>query len=121
MKLQFKSLKDLAKTLKVLSNEKRLALLASLAQGRKYPKELSEELGIAYPLVHLQLKNLEKRGLVFSNYEVGTDKSSPYVKRYFELVDFEIVITPELIKELANLNDEKIENEDNNTDNEMED
>ncbi len=111
MRIEFKSLKELADTLKVLSNVKRLALLASLAEGRKFPKELSEELNMAYPIVHLQLKNLEKRGLVKSNYEVGTDKSSPYVKRYFELIDFEIVVTPELIKELAKVTDN---NESNN-------
>ncbi len=113
MRLEFKSLKELADTLKVLSNVKRLALLASLAEGRKFPKELSEELNMAYPLVHLQLKNLEKRGLVKSNYEVGTDKSSPYVKRYFELIDFEIEITPELIKKLSHIDDNE-SNHDNN-------
>ena len=96
------SLEALAKILTILGNETRLKVIAALQDGKMFIQELSQSLGVSYPLLHLHLKNLESNGIVKSEYSVGTDKTRRYVKRYFELVDFRIEVSPELIAKIAN-------------------
>ena len=96
------SLEVLAKILTILGNETRLKVIAALQDGKMFIQELSQSLGVSYPLLHLHLKNLESNGIVKSEYSVGTDKTRRYVKRYFELVDFRIEVSPELIAKIAN-------------------
>ena len=96
------SLEVLAKILTILGNETRLKVIAALQDGKMFIQELSQSLGVSYPLLHLHLKNLESNGIVKSEYSVGTDKTRRYVKRYFELVDFRIEVSNELIAKIAN-------------------
>ncbi|MCK5150957.1 MAG: winged helix-turn-helix transcriptional regulator [Candidatus Thorarchaeota archaeon] len=96
------SLEALAKILTILGNETRLKVIAALQDGKMFIQELSQSLGVSYPLLHLHLKNLESNGIVKSEYSVGTDKTRRYVKRYFELVDFRIEVSPELVANIAN-------------------
>ena len=95
------SLEDLAEILSLLGNLTRLRVIAALKGGRMFIQELSQTLGVSYPLLHLHLKNLESNGIVRSEYSVGTDKARRYVKRYFELVDFDINVTADSISQLA--------------------
>ncbi|MHA2426128.1 MAG: ArsR/SmtB family transcription factor [Candidatus Thorarchaeota archaeon] len=96
-----KSLEALAKILSILGNETRLKVIAALQDGKMFIQELSQSLGVSYPLLHLHLKNLESNGIVRSEYSVGSDKSRRYVKRYFELVDFNIEISPDVVAKIA--------------------
>lgn len=96
-----KSLEDLSSVLNLLGNMTRLRVIAALQKGKMFIQELSQSLEISYPLLHLHLKNLEANGIVRSEYSIGTDKSRRYVKRYFELEDFKIEISPEAIAKLA--------------------
>lgn len=98
------SLEDLASVLTLLGNVTRLRVIAALKGGKMFIQELSQNLGISYPLLHLHLKNLESNGIVRSEYSVGTDKARRYVKRYFELVDFNVKVTADSIAKLAKQN-----------------
>ncbi|MCF2137724.1 MAG: winged helix-turn-helix domain-containing protein [Candidatus Thorarchaeota archaeon] len=96
-----RSLDELSEILSLLGNLTRLRVIAALSKRPMFIQELSSELKVSYPLLHLHLKNMEKHGLVKSEYAVGTDKSTRYVKRYFTLVDFRLEITADLIARLA--------------------
>ncbi len=95
------TLNELADALTLLGNLTRLRIIAALSERPMFVQELSTRLNVSYPLLHLHLKNMEKHGLVRSEYRVGTDKTKRYVKRYFELVDFRIEVTPMKITRLA--------------------
>ncbi len=95
------SLEDLSDVLTLLGNLTRLRVIAALAEGPMFVQELSSKLGVSYPLLHLHLKNMERHGIVKSEYKVGSDKATRYVRRYFELVDFDIRVTPKLIADLG--------------------
>ncbi|MHA1637765.1 MAG: ArsR/SmtB family transcription factor [Candidatus Thorarchaeota archaeon] len=107
-----KSLEDLASVLNLLGNMTRLRVITALQKGKMFIQELSQSLEISYPLLHLHLKNLEANGIVRSEYSIGTDKSRRYVKRYFELEDFKIEISPEAIAKLAENKTDKDNSED---------
>ncbi|MHA1770396.1 MAG: ArsR/SmtB family transcription factor [Candidatus Thorarchaeota archaeon] len=96
-----RSLDELSEILSLLGNLTRLRVIAALSKRPMFIQELSSELKVSYPLLHLHLKNMEKHGLVKSEYAVGTDKSTRYVKRYFTLVDFRLEISADLIARLA--------------------
>lgn len=94
------SLEELAEVMRVLSKVERLRILALLRQRPMYISEIARMLGIPYPLVHLHLKALERAGLVESRYEMVTE-ARPHVRRYYRVRDFRIVVTPDLIAQLA--------------------
>lgn len=96
------------KTLKTLANPIRLKMIASVYDEPKHVYALSKELGIAYPLAHLHLKNLKKRGLVEEVREVERVKGMPTVK-YYAPSDFELILTPKSIRDIFqnNLGGEK--------------
>ncbi|MBD3406903.1 MAG: ArsR family transcriptional regulator [Candidatus Lokiarchaeota archaeon] len=98
---RIETLEELADALSLLGNETRLRVIGALKKKKMFIQEIAQELNLSYPLLHLHLKNLEKNGVVKSEYSVGEDKSTRYVKRYFELVDFKFEITPELVERLA--------------------
>lgn len=102
------SLEELTEVLALLGNLTRLRVIAALSKRPMFIQELSSELKISYPLLHLHLKNMEKHGLVKSEYSIGTDKSTRYVKRYFTLVKFRLEITDELIVQLAEKSSKKV-------------
>jgi len=91
---QPETLEELSDALSLLGNLTRLRVIAALLDGPMFIQELSSKLAVSYPLLHLHLKNMEKHGLVRSEYK-------RYIKRYFELVDFKLEVTPELIRRLA--------------------
>jgi predicted transcriptional regulator len=95
------SLEDLTNLLSLLGNKTRLRVIAALQNGKMFIQELSQALSVSYPLLHLHLKNLESNGIVRSEYSVGTDKTRRYVKRYFELVDFKLEISPKAIAQIV--------------------
>jgi len=98
--LRIESLDDLLEVLKVLANPTRLKIVALLARRPMYVSEIARELKVPYPLVHLYLSKLEQVGIVRSRYEFVRSER-PHVRRYCELADFRIVVSPEAIRRLA--------------------
>ena len=85
--------------LSALANPHRLRVVAALrARGRDYVSNLAREVGISRPLLHLHLGKLQEAGLVTSRLEFSTDGKS---LNFYELTDFEIVLTPDLVVEAA--------------------
>ena len=98
--MQINSLEKLREVLRVLGRRNNLEIIALLAEKPRYITEIARELGIAYPLAHLQLSALEKAGLVKSRYEM-VEGERPHVRKYYWLVDFDLRVNPKLIKRLA--------------------
>jgi len=84
----------------VLGKVERLKILALLAERPRYISELARELRMPYPLVHLHLKALEEVGLVEGDYELVTG-ARPHVRKYYRVREFELKVTPELLKQLV--------------------
>ena len=85
--------------LAALANPHRLRILAALAaNGRNYVSQLAREVGISRPLLHLHLQKLEEAGLVASRLELSKDGKA---LNYFEVVDFNVPLTPATIVEAA--------------------
>ena len=82
-----------------LANPHRLRIVAALAtSGRNYVSQLAREIGISRPLLHLHLKKLEEAGLVTSHLELSHDGKA---LNYFDVVDFDIALTPAAIAAAA--------------------
>jgi predicted transcriptional regulator len=82
-----------------LASAHRLRILAVLKEkGRTYVSQLAREVGISRPLLHLHLQKLEAAGLVTSKLELSPDGKA---LNYFEVADFEVLLTPEVIAEAA--------------------
>ncbi|WFO74620.1 helix-turn-helix transcriptional regulator [Desulfurococcaceae archaeon MEX13E-LK6-19] len=94
------SLEELAKKLEALGHPLRLRILAVLArEGRSmYLSEIAGMLGISRALAKIHLKKLEKAGLVKSRIVVLEDEARAL--RYYELVDFDIHVSPQKLKEM---------------------
>ena len=89
----------LLSTLSALANPHRLRVIAALsAGGRNYISQLAREIGISRPLLHLHLQKLEEAGLVTSRLELSRDGKA---LNYFELVDFDIELTPVALQAAA--------------------
>ena len=71
---------------------------ALTANGRNYVSQLAREVGISRPLLHLHLQRLEQAGLVASKLELSKDGKA---LNYFEVVDFNVPLTPATIVEAA--------------------
>src|SRR5664279_1410141 len=85
--------------LAALANPQRLRIMAALtANGRNYVSQLAREVGISRPLLHLHLQRLEEAGLVASQLELSRDGKA---LNYFEVVDFNVQLTPETIVKAA--------------------
>jgi DNA-binding transcriptional ArsR family regulator len=81
--------------LAALSNPHRLRIVAALQSGgRNYVSQLAREMGISRPLLHLHLQKLQDAGLVSSQLELSSDGKA---LNFFEVSDFELVITPAMI------------------------
>ena len=91
---------DLLAKLAALASPHRLRIVAALAScGRNYVSQLAREVGISRPLLHLHLQKLEEAGLVTSRLELSATGKA---LNYFELVAFDIAITPAAIVAAAN-------------------
>lgn len=98
LRLIISSIPELSKLLRFLGNEQRLSILKAISVQEKYAREISEELGISRPLVNIYLKQFEKLGLVTGRSEVSEE--SPYFKRYYKSVPFELVVSLEVIQNM---------------------
>ena len=91
---------ELLTMLTAVANPLRLRVIAELAGGRVHVSELARRLGISRPLLYMHLDRLEKAGRVTGQLELSDDGKA---MKYFELVPFDLRITPEaVIGALAN-------------------
>jgi ArsR family transcriptional regulator len=89
---------ELLKVLSALDNPHRLRVLAALSGKRNYVSQLAREVGMSRPLLHMHLQRLEAAGLIAGTLELSEDGKA---MKYFEVIPFEINLTPERIIELA--------------------
>lgn len=89
---------ELLRVLSALDNPHRLRVLAALSGKRNYVSQLAREVGMSRPLLHMHLQRLEAAGLIAGTLELSEDGKA---MKYFEVVPFEINLTPERIVELA--------------------
>lgn len=90
---------ELLAALSALANPHRLRIVAALsAGGRNYVSQLARELGVSRPLLHLHLQKLEEAGLVVSQLELSQDGKA---LNFFEVSDFGLELTPQVIVEAA--------------------
>ncbi|RLF06867.1 MAG: ArsR family transcriptional regulator [Thermoprotei archaeon] len=90
----------LARRLAALGHPLRLRILALLAEeGRSmYLSEIAARLRISRALAKVHLRKLERAGFVRS--KVVLVEGEARALRYYELLDFEIRVTPETLKKL---------------------
>jgi predicted transcriptional regulator len=86
----------LLEALSALANPHRLQIIAALVNETNYVSQLAREIGISRPLLIMHLKKLEDAGLVKSRLELSGDGKA---MRYYEVVSFDIRLTPALIAE----------------------
>ena len=89
---------ELLRVLSALDNPHRLRVLAALSGKRNYVSQLAREIGMSRPLLHMHLQRLEIAGLIKGTLELSEDGKA---MKYFEVVPFEINLTPERIVELS--------------------
>ncbi len=80
--------------LTAIAHPLRLQIIAELAGGRVHVSELARRLGMSRPLLYMHLDRLEKAGLVSGQLELSDDGKA---MKYFELVPFEVRVTPETV------------------------
>lgn len=85
---------ELLEALSALANPHRLQIITALLNETNYVSQLAREIGISRPLLIMHLKKLEDAGLVRSKLELSGDGKA---MRYYEVVDFNIQLTPEFI------------------------
>ena len=71
-------------------------MIDALAGGRVHVSELARRLGLSRPLLYLHLDRLEKAGLVTGQLELA---ESGRAMKYYELVDFDLRITVDTVRE----------------------
>jgi len=91
-----RDIEKLAEVLQVLANPIRLKILSLIAVKPRHAYELSKILGLSYPLTHLHVSLLERAGLIKGEVVPG-----PRPKKVYSLTDFEVVITPALLRKLG--------------------
>jgi len=84
----------LLEALSALANPHRLQIITALVNETNYVSQLAREIGISRPLLIMHLKKLEDAGLVKSRLELSGEGKA---MRYYEVVAFDIRLTPELI------------------------
>jgi DNA-binding transcriptional ArsR family regulator len=87
---------DLLAVLTATANPLRLRVVAELSDGPVHVSELARRLGISRPLLYMHLDRLEKAGLITGHLELSEDGKA---MKYFELVPFDLHLTPEMITE----------------------
>ena len=85
---------ELLEALSALANPHRLQIITALLNETNYVSQLAREIGISRPLLIMHLKKLEDAGLVKSKLELSGDGKA---MRYYEVVNFDIRLTLELI------------------------
>jgi len=87
----------LLEALSALANPHRLQIITALLNEANYVSQLAREIGISRPLLIMHLKKLEDASLVKSRLELSGDGKA---MRYYEVINFNIQLTPELISKL---------------------
>jgi DNA-binding transcriptional ArsR family regulator len=87
---------ELLTKLTAVANPLRLRIIAELSEGRVHVSELARRLGISRPLLYMHLDRLEKAGIVTGHLELSEDGKA---MKYFELVPFELRLSPRIIIE----------------------
>jgi len=86
----------LLEALSALANPHRLQIITALVNETNYVSQLAREIGISRPLLIMHLKKLEDAGLVKSRLELSGEGKA---MRYYEVLSFDIRLTPALIAE----------------------
>lgn len=89
---------ELLRVMAALGNPHRLRILAALTQGRNYVSGLAREIGMSRPLLHMHLQRLEAAGLITGSLELS---EAGKAMKYFQVVPFAYVLTPEAVAEAA--------------------
>ena len=89
---------SLLRLLSALANPHRLRIVAALTGGRNHVSGLARDLGMSRPLLYLHLQKLEAAGFVTGHLELSDDGKA---MKYFELVPFDVHITPEVVVKAA--------------------
>lgn len=89
---------DYTKLFDALSHPMRVKIVGILAEERQYVSELARIINISRPLLYMHLKKLEAAGIIKGHHEIS---ESGKATKYFELNQFEIYLTPELLTELS--------------------
>ena len=89
---------DLVEALAALANPHRIQIITALLNETNYVSQLAREIGISRPLLIMHLKKLEDAGLVKSKLELSGDGKA---MRYYEVVNFDIPLTPEFISKAS--------------------
>jgi predicted transcriptional regulator len=95
---EIKSVKEMLRLMKVLSNPVRINILASLKRQPKHIYALAKELHLSYPLIHLYLESLEKAGLVEGKVISGV--ADDRERKIYSVKPFRLEITPDLFERL---------------------
>ena len=90
--------KELTKKLKALAHPLRLRIIALLAREEEdlYLNEIANKLEINRALAKIHLKKLESAGIVKSR--VVLVEGEARALRYYKLLDFDVHVSPELLK-----------------------
>lgn len=89
----------LVRRLAALSSPHRLRIIAVLSRGgRRYVSELARLVGMSRPLLYLHLEKLESAGLVQSELSLSADGKA---LKWFEVCDFELILSPDTIAAAA--------------------
>src|SRR6478735_4278022 len=92
----------LAEQLAAIGSDQRLRILAALQPGSVHVSELARRLEMSRPLLYMHLTKLESAGFVRSELVLSPEGKA--LKR-FELVPFDLHITPDLITDAVEHDD----------------
>ncbi|RKP51655.1 ArsR family transcriptional regulator [Cohnella endophytica] len=87
---------ELLQVFEALANPHRMRIVSSLREGRKYVSELAREVRMSRPLLYMHLHRMEIAGLVSARLELSDDGKA---KKYYELTEFELLLTPDAISD----------------------
>ncbi|BBD73309.1 transcriptional regulator [Sulfodiicoccus acidiphilus] len=92
-------LEELASKLEALGHPVRLKLVATLRlDGPQYLSELAKKAGVSRALAKVHLVRLQRAGIVKSRVVLSQKEAKAL--RYYELVDFSILVSPDEIVRL---------------------
>ncbi len=98
------TLEELAEKMKALGHPLRLRIASLLAKkgDDMYLNEIANDLGISRALAKIHLKKLERADIVKSRVVLIEDEARAL--RYYRLQEFDIHVSPELLKKEVNKN-----------------
>jgi DNA-binding transcriptional ArsR family regulator len=99
---------ELMALLTAIAHPLRLRVIAELTRGRVHVSELARRTGMSRPLLYMHLDRLQKAGLVSGHLELSDDGKA---MKYFELVPFELRVTPETVLNALTADDMRATND----------